>query len=44
LEEAQNLKKYIQVFEGKFPIERNLSIMDLLMNEGPQSLEYLKAN
>jgi hypothetical protein len=44
LEEAQNLKKYIQVFEGKFPFEKNLSIMDLLMNEGPQSLEYLKAN
>ena len=33
---------YTQVFEDKFPFIPNLSILDLLCNEGPESKEYLK--
>ena len=33
--------KYFQVFEGKFNFIYNLSIIDLLFNEGPQSYAYL---
>ena len=32
---------YTQVFEDKFPFIPNLSILDLLCNEGPESKEYL---
>ena len=34
-------KPYWQVFRGKFGFVPNLSIMDLLFNEGPESICYL---
>lgn len=38
-----NLEKpYFQVFSGKHGFKSNLSIMDLLFNEGPDSILYLK--
>lgn len=36
------LKNYLQVFESKHGFISNLSILDLLFNEGPNSLNYLK--
>ena len=33
---------YIQVFQGKHGFINNLSILDLLFNEGPNALNYLK--
>ncbi|WP_010520406.1 WbqC family protein [Aquimarina agarivorans] len=35
-------KKYIQVFESKHGFIPNLSILDLLFNEGPNALTYLE--
>ncbi|MDR6300281.1 WbqC family protein [Mesonia maritima] len=35
-------EKYTQVFEEKFGFLKNLSILDLLFNEGPNSLNYLE--
>lgn len=35
-------KKYTQVFSDKFPFIENLSILDLLFNEGPNTEIYLK--
>lgn len=35
-------KPYYQTFQEKFPFQANLSILDLLFNEGLGSLEYLK--
>lgn len=44
--ESQNQKlkehKYIQVFSDRMEFQPNLSIVDLLFNEGPNSLTYLK--
>jgi hypothetical protein len=37
-----NQKQYIQVFGDKLGFQPNLSIIDLLFNEGPNSLNYLK--
>ena len=34
-------KPYFQVFTGKYGFQSDLSVMDLLFNEGPQSLLYL---
>lgn len=36
------LKKYTQVFDDKHGYISNLSILDLLFNEGPNALEYLE--
>lgn len=33
---------YYQVFEGKFGFVPNLSVIDLLFNEGPQAATYLR--
>ncbi len=35
-------KPYFQVFSRKYGFKSNLSIMDLLFNEGPDSILYLK--
>lgn len=37
-----NLSRYIQVFEPKLGFLSNLSILDLLFMEGPNSLNYLE--
>ena len=34
-------KRYIQVFESKYGFIPNLSILDLLFNEGPNAISYL---
>ena len=34
-------KSYIQVFSDKYPFYPNLSILDLLMNEGPLARNYI---
>ena len=35
-------KSYFQVFSGKYGFQPDLSVMDLLFNEGPDSILYLK--
>jgi hypothetical protein len=35
-------KPYFQVFAPKYGFQKDLSIMDLLFNEGPDSILYLK--
>lgn len=35
-------KPYFQVFAGKYGFQPDLSVMDLLFNEGPDSILYLK--
>lgn len=37
----QTQAKYIQVFSDKYPFSPNLSIIDLLMNEGPLARNYI---
>ena len=41
LADLQLEKPYFQVFSGKYGFIPNLSIMDLLFNEGPDSISYL---
>tara|TARA_B100001094_G_scaffold244284_1_gene240570 strand:- start:223 stop:807 length:585 start_codon:yes stop_codon:yes gene_type:complete len=36
------VKEYIQVFSYKYGFKNNLSILDLIFNEGPNSLSYLQ--
>ena len=36
-------KPYFQVFSGKYGFRSDLSVMDLLFNEGPDSIMYLKS-
>lgn len=38
-----NFKEYMQVFNDRNDFAPNLSIIDLLFNEGPNSLNYLKS-
>ena len=42
LEELGLSKPYFQVFSQKYGFKPNLSVMDLLFNEGPDSILYLK--
>lgn len=42
LEELNLKKPYFQVFSGKYGFIPNLSVIDLLFNEGPDSIMYLK--
>ena len=37
-----NVKKYTQVFSNKNGFINNLSIIDLIFNEGPNSISFLK--
>ena len=39
---ADNYSRYIQIFEEKHGFIKNLSILDLLFHEGPETLNYLK--
>ncbi|WP_353777738.1 WbqC family protein [Winogradskyella sp. 3972H.M.0a.05] len=41
-EVSQNLQSYTQVFSDKHGFIDNLSILDLLFNEGPNALNYLE--
>lgn len=34
-------KPYLQVFADKFPFEANLSVVDVLFNQGPRSIDYI---
>ena len=36
------VKEYIQVFSNKHGFKNNLSILDLIFNQGPNSISYLK--
>lgn len=38
-----NLESYIQVFADKHGYKNNLSILDLLFNEGPNTINYLES-
>jgi hypothetical protein len=42
-EQPQNFDKYTQVFSNKHGFISNLSILDLLFNEGPNALNYLES-
>ena len=42
LAELQLEKPYFQVFSGKYGFQSDLSVMDLLFNEGPDSILFLK--
>ena len=42
IKSQNNFPPYIQVFAEKFEFFPNLSIIDLLFNEGPSSVDYLK--
>ncbi|TDU34355.1 WbqC-like protein [Gelidibacter sediminis] len=41
-EQQQPLTPYVQVFDDKFGFISNLSILDLIFNEGPNALLYLE--
>jgi len=43
LEDMGIKKPYYQVFSGKYGFKYGMSIMDLLFNEGPDSISYLKS-
>jgi hypothetical protein len=34
--------EYYQVFSTKFPFAPDLSVLDLVFNEGPEAMEYLR--
>ena len=38
---SETYPRYIQIFEAKHGFQSNLSILDLLFHEGPESLNYL---
>lgn len=42
IKSSKNFPPYIQVFAEKFDFLPNLSIIDLLFNEGPSAVDYLK--
>lgn len=42
-EQIQNFKPYTQVFGNKHGFISNLSILDLLFNEGPNTINYLES-
>lgn len=38
----ENFKPYLQVFAEKFPFQPNLSVMDVLFNNGPRSVDFIR--
>jgi hypothetical protein len=40
---TEGMKEYYQVFSDRIPFTPNLSIIDLLMNLGPEAKDYLKS-
>ncbi|WP_417199474.1 WbqC family protein [Bizionia sp.] len=42
-EQAPNFESYTQVFDDKHGFINNLSILDLICNEGPNALNYLES-
>jgi len=40
--DASLFPTYYQVFSEKFPFAPDLSVLDLIFNEGPEAVEYLK--
>lgn len=42
-EKAQNFKPYVQVFDDKHGFIPNLSVLDLICNEGPNATMHLEA-
>ena len=40
--ESTSFPKYYQVFSTKFPFAADLSVLDLVFNEGPEATNYLK--
>lgn len=40
---AQDFKPYVQVFDDRYGFIPNLSILDLIFNEGPNALIYMEA-
>ena len=38
---TDSFPKYYQVFSTKFPFEPDLSVLDLIFNEGPEAITYL---
>jgi hypothetical protein len=41
--ESTDFPKYYQVFDDRQPFVSNLSVIDLIFNEGPESLNYLQS-
>jgi hypothetical protein len=39
---SERFPVYYQVFSDRFPFFPNLSVLDLVVNEGPEGLEYLQ--
>jgi hypothetical protein len=42
--EKTNFPKYYQVFADRQPFVSNLSVIDLIFNEGPEAINYLTLN
>ncbi len=40
--DSKTYPRYVQIFEAKYGFQSNLSILDLLFHEGPESLNYLR--
>ena len=40
--EDDSFPSYYQVFSNKFPFAPDLSVLDLVFNEGPEAVEYLR--
>ena len=41
--ESTTFPEYYQVFSTKFPFAADLSVLDLVFNEGPEAVEYLSS-
>jgi hypothetical protein len=41
---CQKIKPYYQVFSDKWGFKSNLSVIDLLFNEGPNAISFLESN